>query len=230
MNALRLKLYQQTACYKKPFAFKVSETYPLPPYSTVKGMLHSIMDASSLIPMKISIQGQYDTISTDYQTHYFFKKDQTNEFALTIDGLGVELEMKEVTTMPIYMHMLYDVMLIIHVLAEEKILRDLERRISSGTTHLSLGRWEDLVRVDECEIVEIHPCHDEPLIKYNAYVPMNILTDENHFVYKLNWTYRIVKGVRVWDKIPVGYVLSGEPIGNFEEIMNDSYGDLIFFP
>lgn len=35
MKILRLKLFQESACYKKPFAFKVAETYPLPPYSTI---------------------------------------------------------------------------------------------------------------------------------------------------------------------------------------------------
>lgn len=35
MKVLKLKLFQETACYKKPFAFKVAETYPLPPYSTI---------------------------------------------------------------------------------------------------------------------------------------------------------------------------------------------------
>jgi CRISPR-associated protein Cas5t len=230
MKALRLKLYQQTACYKKPFAFKVSETYPLPPYSTIKGMLHAVLEATSLIPMKISIQGDYDTIVTDYQTHYFFKKDMTNEFALTLDGLGIEREMADITTMPIYMHMLYDVVLIIHVQAEEKILTELEWRINTGTTHLSLGRWEDLVRVDECEIVELTQCYTEPILKYNAFVPINVISYESHFPYKLNWTYRIVKGVRVWDKIHVGFVLKGEVIGDYEELSIDNYGDLIFFP
>ncbi|RSK53991.1 type I-B CRISPR-associated protein Cas5b [Bacillus canaveralius] len=230
MKALRLKLYQQTACYKKPFAFKVSETYPLPPYSTVKGMLHAVLEADSLIPMKISIQGRYDTLATDYQTHYFFKKDNTNEFALTVAGLGIEREMADVTTMPIYMHMLYDVELLIHVQAEEDVLVEMEKKINSSTTHLSLGRWEDLVRVDECEIVELTACEDEPFLNYNAYVPMEIISDESHFAYKLNWTYRIVKGVRVWDKIPVGFVLAGEPITEYEELSVDPQGDLILFP
>ncbi len=62
MAVLRLKLFQETACYKKPLAFKVSETYPLPPYSTVKGMLHALVDATEFIPMRISVQGTYDTI------------------------------------------------------------------------------------------------------------------------------------------------------------------------
>lgn len=45
MKYLKMKLFQETACYKKPFAFKVAETYPLPPYSTVIGMFHKILVA-----------------------------------------------------------------------------------------------------------------------------------------------------------------------------------------
>lgn len=230
MKALRLKLFQQTACYKKPFAFKVSETYPLPPYSTVKGMLHSVLEANSLIPMKISIQGCYETLAIDYQTHYFFKKDNTNEFSLMLDGLEIEREMSDITTMPIYKHMLFNVELLIHVQAEEKVLLELESKLKAGKTHLSLGRWEDLVRIDECEIVEIEDCEEEPLLKYNAFVPERAISYENYFPYKLNWTYQIVKGVRVWDKISVGYILAGEPIAEYGELAKDPFGDLVFFP
>lgn len=230
MKALRLELYQQTACYKKPFAFKVSETYPLPPYSTVKGMLHAVMGANSLIPMKISVQGKYDSLVTDYQTHYFFKNDHTKEFALIFDGLGFEFNLADVTTMPIYVHMLYDIELLIHVQAEDEILMDLERNIKTNTTHLSLGRWEDLVRIDRCEIVELRDCEDEPVLKYNAYVPMKIITDETYYPYKLNWTYRMIQGVRVWNKINVGYMLAGEAIEQYDLLSLDSYGDLVLFP
>lgn len=230
MKALRLKLYQQTACYKKPFAFKVSETYPLPPYSTVKGMLHSALEATSFIPMKISVQGNYDTLVTDYQTHYFFKRDKTNEFALTADGLGVQREMSDITTMPIYMHLLYNVHLLVHVQAEDDVLHELKAGINGKIKHhLSLGRWEDLVRIDECEIVELSRCKEEPQLKYNAYIPMQFIEEEIHFPYKLNWKYRIQNGVRVWEKIHVGYVQAGESIENFDELYVDPLGDITFF-
>lgn len=230
MKALRLRLYQQTACYKKPFAFKVSETYPLPPHSTVKGMLHAALETKSFIPMRISVQGTYDTLATDYQTHYFFKTDKTEEFALTADGLGIKREMSDITTMPIYMHMLYDIQLLIHVHADDEVLDKLEHILTTGTTHLSLGRWEDLVRIDECEIVTLRECEEEPTLSYNAFVPMNNITDENHFPYKLNWKYRIMNGVRVWDKLHVGYVQKGEPIANFEGLLIDCYEDLVLLP
>lgn len=230
MKVLRLRLYQQTACYKKPFAFKVSETYPLPPYSTVKGMLHSLLEATSFIPMKLSIQGNYDTLVTDYQTHYFFKKNKTNEFALTADGLGIERVMKDISTMPIYMHLLYEVNLIIHIYAEEEVLKGIKKQVEGGTNqHLSLGRWEDLVRIDECEFVLLQQCENEPVLKNNAYIPMKYLDDENYFPYKLNWKYRIVNGVRTWKKIHVGYVQRDQSLAEYDELFVDPYGDIVFF-
>ncbi|OEH84882.1 type I-B CRISPR-associated protein Cas5 [Desulfuribacillus stibiiarsenatis] len=229
MKALRLKIYQQTACYKKPFAFKVSETYPLPPYSTVKGMVHSILGADSLIPMKISIQGIYDTIVTDYQTHYFFKRDKTEEFALTADGLGISREFNDITTMPIYMHMLYDVNLVLHIQAADEILEQLESAINSRNIHFSLGRWEDLVRVDECEIIHLQDCGEPRPLHHNAFVPIEYLSDVAHFPYKLNWTYEVINNVRVWNKIQVGYVQKGLWIEQHEQLKIDPYGDLVFF-
>ncbi|PAE89160.1 type I-B CRISPR-associated protein Cas5b [Shouchella clausii] len=227
MKVLRLKLYQETACYKKPFAFKVSETYPLPPYSTVKGMLHAALNATSLIPMRYSIQGKYDTLMTDYQTHYFFKKSKTEEFVLTTAGLGIEREFKDLTSMPIYMHLLYDVELLIHVSAEEEVLHQLKEAILSSDSHLSLGRWEDLVRVDECDVVEVEKSNKSFVLEeYTAYVPKEQLRGGDYFPYKLNSTYRSLNGsVRVWDKISVGYVQQGYSV---KRPMLDEKGSFVF--
>lgn len=227
MKVLRLKLYQETACYKKPFAFKVSETYPLPPYSTVKGMLHAALNATSLIPMRYSIQGKYDTLMTDYQTHYFFKNSKTEEFVLTTAGLGIEREFKDLTSMPIYMHLLYDVELLIHVSAEEEVLYQLKEAILSSDSHLSLGRWEDLVRVDECEVVEVEKSNKSFVLEeYTAYVPKEQLRGGDYFPYKLNSTYRSLNGsVRVWDKISVGYVQQGYSV---KRPMLDEKGSFVF--
>lgn len=231
MKALKLKLFQETACYKKPYAFKVSETYPLPPYSTLKGMFHSILNATEFIPMKISIQGDYETLINDYQTHYFFKKDNTKEFPLTTHGLGIDYDMQDITTMPIYMHLLFNVNLIVHVQAEENILSELNDKINNGnTTFLSLGRWEDLVRIDSCELVELSECKEEPILKYNAFVPIKHLDLENYFPYNLNWKYEIINGVRVWEKIKVGYIQKNVAIENIDELYVDEDDELVFFP
>ena len=75
MKILKLKLFQETACYKKPFAFKVAETYPLPPYSTVIGMCHKVIGAKpgEFYPMNVSVQGEYESIFSNYQNLRMFK-------------------------------------------------------------------------------------------------------------------------------------------------------------
>jgi CRISPR-associated protein Cas5t len=231
MKVLRLILFQETACYKKPHAFKVSETYPLPPYATVKGMLHSVLGATSLIPMKLCIQGTYDTIINDYQTHYFFKKSKINEFALTLDGLEVKREFSDITTMPIYLHLLYNVNLTLYVQAEKKILSQLKKAIDCTSTHLSLGRWEDLVRVDECEIVELDEPEDDVDLKLNAFVPTQFIGFKApHMPYRLNWTYRIIDGVRAWEKIEAGYMQAGQTMeADHEDLFVDEDNTPVFF-
>ena len=117
MKILKLKLYQETACYKKPFATKVAETYPLPPYSTVIGMFHKILQAQpgEYFPMNISIQGNYEGIFSNYQNLRMYKgKDK-------------------VTSMPRNVHQLLNVNLIIHVQAEDDVIDKIYENIINGT-------------------------------------------------------------------------------------------------
>ena len=58
MKAIRVKLYQESASYRKLTSFKVKETYPLPPYSTVIGMVHSLCGYKEYKEMQISVQGK----------------------------------------------------------------------------------------------------------------------------------------------------------------------------
>jgi CRISPR-associated protein, Cas5t family len=50
MRVLRVKLYQEFACYRKPMTYGFWETYPLPPLSTVKGFFHYVVEAKEYIP------------------------------------------------------------------------------------------------------------------------------------------------------------------------------------
>ena len=58
MRAVRLKLYQNLVNYKKPTSFQLRETYPLPPYSTVIGMVHRLCEFDQYKHMQVSIQGE----------------------------------------------------------------------------------------------------------------------------------------------------------------------------
>ncbi len=231
MKALRLKLFQETACYKKPFASKVAETYPLPPYSTVKGMIHALLRADHFIPMRLSVQGEYEAKLLDYQRHYFFKKRNVAAFPLILDGIQGEsfsYDANEITTMPIYTHLLYRVDLLIHVEAEEEVLERVIHAIKTGESHYSLGRWEDLVRIDEYKLVHVDELDEEKDLRYYAYIPRHLLDiDIKHIPYELPWKYEIMNGVRKWEKVNVGYVRKGTTAP--EGACVDEDGELVFF-
>jgi len=99
----------------------------------------------------------------------------------------------------------------------------------------SLGRWEDLVRVDECKYVTCVPKDDDdwetPL---PIYIPFSLIHDRefvNGIPYRLNWTYEIVQGVRQWNRIAVRYVPAGEWIGEgVAELLCDEDGYPVAIP
>ena len=132
MKALRIKAFQETACYTKPFANKVTETYPLPPYSTVKGMIHALLNANEYIPFSLSIQGDYESMIIDYRKTYFVKKREFN-MPIIMDGLNIPVpKHSSMESMPLYTHMLYNVDLVIHVTAEEEILEKFSKHLING--------------------------------------------------------------------------------------------------
>ncbi len=214
MKILKMKLFQETACYKKPFAFKVAETYPLPPYSTVIGMFHKIIGAKpgEYYPMNISIQGDYESIFSNYQNLRMFK------------GKG------KVTQMPRNVHQLLNVNLIIHMQAEDETVEKIYNNVISGKEGFTLGRNEDLVRVDEIKIIDKpKEVRDKFINNHNAYIPVKY-TDEyvNGINYRLNSVYTIKNELRNWEKIDVKYIekYTNESI---LETLQDEDGDYIFW-
>lgn len=225
MKLLKIKLFQETACYLKPFAFKVGETYPLVPFSTIKGMLHAVLDATEYIPMNISIQGSYESIFIDYQKKYMYKKREVPPL-LTTAGLPdeVELDAKMVTTMPMYQHLLFNVEHVIHIEAEEFIIEELYTKLNHLDTTLSLGRWEDLVRIDEIKLIE-PTLGRVKASQFNQYIPINYREkyelDLNSPFYQLPRKYEVVKGRRQWDYVETMLLPKGVKIRAKEMLVDD---------
>ena len=214
MAILKLKIFQETASYKKPLAFKVAETYPLPPYSTVIGMFHKIIGAKpgEYFPMNISIQGNYESIFNNYQTLRMFKgKDK-------------------VTSMPRNVHQLLNVELIIHLEAEQEIVQKIYDNIVNGTETFTLGRNEDIVRVDDVKIIkepEILEVVD--ITQYNAYVPVKRLDRYAQGInYKLHTVYIIKNELRSWENVDVKYIEKSME-QEVQSVLQDEDGDYIFW-
>lgn len=72
-RAIKIECYQNMVNYKKPISISFQESYPLPPYSTVIGMIHKACGfKENYIPMKISIQGTSSSSISNMYTKYFF--------------------------------------------------------------------------------------------------------------------------------------------------------------
>ena len=209
MKILKLKLYQETACYKKPFAFKVAETYPLPPYSTVIGMLHKALQAKNgeYFDMNVSIQGEYDSIFSNYQSLRMYKSNG------------------QVTAMPRNVHQLLDINLIIHVQAEDEIIEKLYENLSQGKETITLGRNEDLVRIDNIEIIPEPIEVYRVIANHSAYVPHK---EVQGIKYRLNTVYTIENELRKWEKVNATYIEKNNNV-QLRNAMQDKDGDFIYF-
>ena len=167
MKAIKLKLYQNMVNYKVPTSFQLKESYPLPPYSTVIGMVHSLCDFKEYKPMKISISGNYfSKVNNLYTRHEFNNSDN-----VIIGPATIEL--------------LVDVNLTIHIIPEdqsEEFLNMIFEAFKYPREYPSLGRREDIVLIKDVKIVDVEKKKLERDISNGeedfAYIPVNFIQEK----------------------------------------------------
>lgn len=231
MKAVKIECWQQTVSYRKPTSFVLKETFPLPPYATVIGMIHAACGFTSYQPMKVSVQGTYRSMISDLYTKYEFlgydaKDIKRHNLVFKDDGEDFDLYAVDYQRLPDvdrddwpkygvnrsigYVELLVDVKLVLHICPEDYGLAPV---IQEGLLHpikyLSLGRHEDLLKIESIKMVEIiRDPQDKPdQLNYDAYIPMSFL--EKHpdemplgTVYKINKVFSVDKktGLRRWDE------------------------------
>ncbi|KDR95719.1 CRISPR-associated protein Cas5t [Peptoclostridium litorale DSM 5388] len=84
MKALRIKLRQAQASYKKPEVNENKMTYPLPPFSTVIGAIHDACGFKTYKPMDISIQGEYNSLHMRPYTDHCFLNSLQDDRAILV--------------------------------------------------------------------------------------------------------------------------------------------------
>lgn len=181
-KAIRLKLFQESANYRKPSSFLLKESYPLPAYSTVIGMIHTACGFKEYHPMMVSIQGKNGSEVSDFQTLYTFKPEtpfETNRHNVKVpadDGkyYGVNCGPRSVM-------LLTDIELCIHVYPiNETELETIYNGLKNPVNYMSLGRYEDIVRVDDVSIVELNDFTEDDVISaYHAYLPVDYVKQDN---------------------------------------------------
>src|SRR3979409_2054829 len=88
-RALRVKLFQNTAVYRNPTSSEIIESYPLPPPSTILGLISSMVREMELpeSEFNIAIQGRYKSIFRDYQWYIKFAENGNKRYPIVVNNL-----------------------------------------------------------------------------------------------------------------------------------------------
>lgn len=211
LKAIRLKLFQQMPNYRKPSSFTVKESFPLPPYSTVIGMVHSACGFEEYHPMRVSIQGNHASDIADIETQYVFGETYNEKEAsancykiLNKSNPKGDKLIKGIKSI----QFLTDVELCIHIVPEN--LEDLET-IYNGLLNpkefISLGRREDIARIDEVEKVDLAEPSKRPIyLKYASYCPYDYMKDIQSkdtigTIYKVPKVFDTTSKLRKWKEV-----------------------------
>ncbi|QQK08750.1 type I-B CRISPR-associated protein Cas5b [Miniphocaeibacter halophilus] len=247
MKAIRLSLYQDLVNYKKPMSFQLKETYPLPPYSTIIGMVHNACKFEEYKEMDISVQGKYFSKVNDLYTRYEFKngmKYDKTRHQIKAGDYGVT---RGISTQ----ELLVDVELIIHIVPKDENLIDIiYNSLKEPWEYLSLGRREDIVTIEEVKIVDFEEVEYQKSQRYDfgyfAYVPYEKKDDFKYIkniqnievegtIFTINKNYQLVnygtkakpKIFRKWKKIKVKYA-EIRNASRRKEILVDNDGYILF--
>lgn len=179
MKAIRLILYQDMVNYKYPNSFQLKESYPLPPYSSVIGMVHQLCKYVEYVPMKVSIQGKYVSKTNDLYTMYEYSNGTTYEkgrHQINAGGCGINRGVG-------YVELLSQVQLMIHIIPEDQMkIEEIKKAFESPWEYPSLGRREDLVVIEEVKIVELEVREKNENImdaSWYAYIPLSLIDEYN---------------------------------------------------
>jgi len=222
-KAVLIEGYMSQAQFKVPgWTGGREPTYPLPPFSTVIGMIHHLCGWKCYHDMQVSVAG-HGKIQQALEKRWKGGARSTKEteefkerFPIRVwDGKGYV----GWVSVPVYADFLSDLELRLHIAPEaEEDLSEIFDNLSHPPVYPSLGRNEDLIRIDKVEIVDI--C-DKDSVKLDLDMYSQDKSDGCGTAYKLHKDYKIVNKRRVFnDKI-----VSLLPRGSEAELNVDELGN-----
>lgn len=236
MKAIKIIARQTLASYRKPSSMQIKESYPLPPYSTVIGMIHTACDFQEYVDMDISIQGSYYSKVNELYTRYEFKPGFYDKTRHSIEVKSKNDKSTGLTTGPANVELLTNVNLIIHIVPKEDKLETILEGLKKPKEYLSLGRREDLLIIQRVELVELQEkkLEKDYKLKQDAYVPLNSIESEDTndvaTIYKLNKKYKIhpKTKIRFWEEQVIAkYFSKQSTIYSNTKVLSDGE-DLVF--
>ena len=205
MKAIRFEGYMETAQFRVPqWSGGLELTYPLPPFSIVIGMIHSLCGWKEYHEMDVSISGTSSFCSS--LEHRWkggaFSTKESEEFCKRFP-VRAECQGGYVgwVSSVVECNFLVDLKLRVHILPKnESDLTDIYNALYYPPVFPSLCLHSDLLRLDTVQIVEIFD-YECMLQELNGDMPIFVPQQENisGTLYSLHKDYHIENGRRIFN-------------------------------
>lgn len=146
-----IEIFQPFAQYRNPFTFYYAQTYPLPPKSTVIGMLQNATRRyydSDFWKLKVSVHGGFESVFWNYQNlikgdiflfRYNGKVELWNQ-NLALYNKGLKSQRSPVNQQELFNGHVY-----ILIRGKENIINEIQSSLDKPSKVLYLGRSEDVI-------------------------------------------------------------------------------------
>ena len=212
MKAIRIKFFQGTASFKEPlWNGTLLPTRPLPPYSTVIGMIHTLCQWEELHRIKLSLTCTNEHLGSPQST---FNKGYIG--GVTFGTINDEAKARWSTivegafddyigfTSRLYItELLVDRCYTLHICVEdENEFNQIFKAFNYPPVYPSLGRWEDSIRIDDVKIVEVKEELTHGKLNCYTWLPVKDNSVERiGSVWKIPTYYKIVRDKRRFEYI-----------------------------
>jgi len=230
-KTLFIELFQPFAQYRNPFTFYYAQTYPLPPKSTIIGMLQNALndwyghkrEVDEWWSLKVSVHGGFESVFWNYQQ--LIKATKTGISLVRFRGRptlwnqNLPLYGFPVTSQrtPISQQELFNGWLYTFIRGEERFLTEIKDALERLEKVLSLGRSEDVIFIRNVEFVESSwKTAKEVAIKYPTYViaPIKMLRKKEYPTYTV--------------PVKVVFKNNGKPVKHKAEINANTFREVKF--
>ncbi len=149
-----IEAFQPFAQYRNPFTFYYAQTYPLPPKSTIIGMIQNVTDSyydSKFWNIRMSIHGGFESVFWNYQnlikatTSGITLRRYKGRLILFNQGFPLYGETQTSQRSPVSQQELFNGHLFIFLKGQAEVLNEAKAVLEHPQRVLYLGRSEDVI-------------------------------------------------------------------------------------
>ena len=231
MRVVRVKMHQNMARFKIANAPEGVDCYPLPPFSTVNGFIHSMCQWKSYHKLDFFITGK-GIYNTDFRSewhggHKFNKinEEEIKRWDVIVDNADGSHTgwVKSSKTKSV----LVDLDTVIYIKTfDDSDVDDIYNALLNPPVYPSLGEYGDTCIIEDIAVVELKEFAQPQTGKLAmpAYIPVS----KQRFigtVYSLNYRYDVVRGIRMFEKVKCSLVDKGQEV---ESCLFDNNNPVVF--